>query len=333
MEKKISIIVPVYNGRVYIERCIKSIINQSNFNIDDLEIMLLNDGSTDDSLAILRKYKENYPTTIKLISHRNIGVAKTRNKGIQLAAGSYIMFVDQDDYIDEDFCKVLYEEIIAGDYDAVYSGMKRPDINGRIITRSTYGDTDFSKYMNMSIWAKIHKTSFLRKNNINLFDNPIGEDVAFTFEEYQKSKKIRSIQYCGYNWFYNASSVSNTSQRRLDEGNTVALVNLQNKLISLNRRNEEMGTFFIIMITAYYIFFAGRSSSPKQFMDAVDALMNNLESKYPRYAKNLYLKTAPKGILPVFSIGLKIFMTLYKLKALRVFAYIYCRDKDNGQAA
>ena len=103
MSNKISIIVPIYNTEQYLERCLKSLINQDYKNI---EIILVNDGSDDNSLAICNKYKKNDDRII-VIDKQHTGVSDTRNIGIKRATGDYIGFVDSDDYIDKNMFKKL----------------------------------------------------------------------------------------------------------------------------------------------------------------------------------------------------------------------------------
>ena len=113
---KISIIVPVYNAEKYIGTCIDSILKQTYQNF---ELLLINDGSSDNSLEVLNQYSKK-DKRIRVIDQKNIGVAKTRNKGIQLARGEYIAFIDNDDYIDEDYLEQFMnvcnnQDIVIGD--------------------------------------------------------------------------------------------------------------------------------------------------------------------------------------------------------------------------
>ena len=103
----ISIIVPVYNAEKWIDRCIKSLIKQT---YDDIEIILVNDGSTDTSLSVCKKYAD-IDKRIVVIDKKNSGVSATRNIGIEIAKGEYIQFVDSDDYIDEKMCEMLVNAI------------------------------------------------------------------------------------------------------------------------------------------------------------------------------------------------------------------------------
>ena len=323
--KKITFIIPVYNGERYLERCVDSVMNQVEFDINDIEVLLLDDGSTDGSYELAQRYAQSYPQTVKSIKHANMGVAKTRNKGISLASGEYFAFIDQDDYIDNDFCRVLYTAASEGGYDVVFSGMKRPDENDRIVSKDVYRDTVFARLMCMSVWAKLHKTEFVRRHDIQLFDNKQGEDIAFTFAEFQKTDKMRGLSYCGYNWFYNRESVSNTSQRKLNDGNIDAIIRLQNRLFELDTVKNNMTTFFITMLSAYYIFFSGKGSTYAQFIQGEKEILNNLRDHRPNFMKNPYLFIAPPGILTVFSVGVKCYIILRKLNLMKLFAKIYCK--------
>ena len=95
---KVSVIIPVYNSEKYIEKCINSVLAQTYQNY---EIIVINDGSKDNSGKIMEQLQDKYPDKIKYIEQENMGVAKTRNKGIEIATGDYIAFMDNDDYIEK----------------------------------------------------------------------------------------------------------------------------------------------------------------------------------------------------------------------------------------
>ena len=117
---KFSIIIPCYNTAQYIDKCLESILSQ---NYQDYEIIIINDVSTDNLLAVLAKYKEN--PKIKIFSYQNQGVAQARNEGISKASGEYIMFVDPDDYITPNALRILYEETQKDQYDAIRYGFRK----------------------------------------------------------------------------------------------------------------------------------------------------------------------------------------------------------------
>lgn len=106
--KKVSIIVPVYNMEKYLTECMDSLINQT---LDDIEIIVINDGSKDNSLKILKDYKKKYPDKLKIIDQVNSGISVARNNGLKIATGKYIGFVDSDDYVKKDMFEKLYNQI------------------------------------------------------------------------------------------------------------------------------------------------------------------------------------------------------------------------------
>ncbi len=116
---KVSIIVPVYNVENYLNRCLDSLINQS---FDDIEIICINDGSTDRSLEILKDY-EKKDNRVKIINKENSGVSNCRNKGIKVSNGEYIVFVDSDDWIDIDTYEIMMDNIIKYNADIAVSNI------------------------------------------------------------------------------------------------------------------------------------------------------------------------------------------------------------------
>ena len=120
--KKISVIVPVYNVEDYLERCLHSLVKQT---IEDIEIILINDGSPDNSQKIINCFKEQYPDKIVSVEIENSGVARARNIGLQYATGEYVGFVDSDDYVDVSMFEKLYEKAQEDEADIVASGYTR----------------------------------------------------------------------------------------------------------------------------------------------------------------------------------------------------------------
>ena len=126
-----SIIVPVYNAGIKLERCLESLVNQTE---KDIEIIVINDGSTDDSEQIINKYVEKYSEYIKFYSKKNEGVAKTRNFGIEKATSNYIFFVDADDYIDTNTIKKL-KPYMDDDVDIIKFKLQRVNEQGEILEK------------------------------------------------------------------------------------------------------------------------------------------------------------------------------------------------------
>jgi glycosyltransferase involved in cell wall biosynthesis len=190
---KISVIVPVYNVSRYLTKCIDSILNQT---FKDFELILVDDGSTDNSGTICDDYKNKYEF-IKVIHTKNCGVSNARNVGIEISGGDYITFIDSDDYIDTRFLEILYKLLMEHSADIVIGGCIniRDNINivcdcifsGNVISKSeTYRKMFMQEDIDVSPCGKLYKK--------NLFENlkyPVGE----RYEDIQIIDKI--IEQCG----------------------------------------------------------------------------------------------------------------------------------------
>lgn len=209
MNKKISIIVPIYNVQEYIERALESIVNQTYNN---LEIILINDGSTDSSLKICEKY-EKTDKRIKLISQKNKGLSGARNTGLETATGEYIMFIDPDDTFELDACEKLYKAIEKTNADYVIANYRNMDEDD---TKWKYPVFDLNKYkemkvdiedsatsfyiMNSGVWNKIFRKSFLDSIEVKFIEKLPAEDAIFTTYCFIKANNVHYIPEIVYNY-------------------------------------------------------------------------------------------------------------------------------------
>lgn len=330
MHKKISVIIPVYNamtsGGGYINRCVKSVLNQSNFPMEDIEVLLINDGSKDKSLEVLKSIKKEAPEVIEIIDQENMGVANTRNKGIQLATGEYIMFLDQDDWIDTDYLSTFYNVAKEGEYDVVIGGYCRPNSQGETIKVQKPTNKPFYRYRLIAAWAKIHKTSFLKENDIRFFNNSYGEDFPFTCHENVVTKSYTIIPYIGYNWFFNEESVSNTTQKGLNQKNVDDILKLFEELQRIREKcpSEQMQIYEYMMLRTcvYSLLFSLRSSTEQDFKAAIETLLGWMQV----HCKGLFHKSKVK--IPKFPSGesfltkviIVTFVGLYNINFIRFFS-------------
>lgn len=204
----ISIIVPVYNSERYLTTCLNSIISQT---FSEFELILVNDGSTDNSFGICRFFSIQ-DNRIRLIDKSNGGVSSARNIGIREAVGQFITFIDSDDYVKADYLKQLVENI-GIDCDLIQSGLsfftdgtkeiigaeKLPEYDN--LQRSIVEDcfTMATLPLITSPVAKLYRASIIKKENI-YFDEQLsyGEDRDFNLRFINVAKTAKSISYCGY---------------------------------------------------------------------------------------------------------------------------------------
>ena len=206
---KVSIIIPVYNVEKYIEECMLSAINQT---LDEIEIIAIDDKSTDSSLNILNKYKEKYDFVKVICNEKNMGVATTRNIGIRNAKGEYVYFLDSDDYIDLEAMEICYNKAKENDLDIVtfdaemfrdkeYTGYDLNENYERdkiIKSECISGEDFFNKYHQIggykqSVCLNLYKLEFLIKNNLFFYEGIIGEDELHSFKSFLLAEKLLYI--------------------------------------------------------------------------------------------------------------------------------------------
>ena len=236
---KVSIIVPVYNAEKYIERCVNSLKNQT---LKDIEIILVDDSSTDASLEICNQMAIN-DSRLKVIHKENEGAGLARNAALFIASGEYIGFVDSDDFVEFNMFETLYDKAVMYSSDLVMSGVIFVDGNmfsekGECI-RKTYfekdthfdteealkklrmgivgslpEDADDSKY-GMSIWKNLFKLELIKKNNL-MFQSEreiYSEDALFMIDYISCIKKATGISDAFYNYLRNEDSISKSYKK------------------------------------------------------------------------------------------------------------------------
>ena len=318
----ISVIIPVYNAQDGIKRCVDSLLNQS-FN--NFEIILLNDGSKDNSLNILKEYELKY-SFVRVIDKQNEGVAVTRNKGILLAEGEYTMFMDNDDFVDSDYIETFYQAIHEKKLDLVIGGYKRINQDNQIIFSQDIQQSEWSKYIIMAPWAKVYRTEFLKTNNLEFFDYGIGEDIVFNLAAYKTTDKIGLLDYKGYNWYYNNQSISNTSQRGFSP--KIDILVLFSKILELGKPSE-LEVYYLKRYYVWYLLFSGRSSSDQEFIHQYIRIKEWLkENKLISTISPLSKKV--QGERFQTKISLIVFLSLEKLRLVPLFAKIYCKGKKDN---
>lgn len=219
MKPLISIIVPVYNADQYIDKCIDSIRNQSYTNF---ELLLIDDGSVDNSASICKRYAEE-DSRIKYIYKRNGGVSSARNLGIENATGKWVCFVDSDDYIDSDY--LLNFGVTNDDHITLYAQgykiicqeiiIKEPSKVGIFDKKDAYDILEQSDILNSPVF-KLYNKDIIDNNKLR-FDKTVsyGEDHLFSMDYLKFSNKTVIMDFCGYNYVRHNNSLT---KRNLDIG-------------------------------------------------------------------------------------------------------------------
>ena len=217
MRALVSVIVPIYNREKYLSRCIDSILNQTYKNI---EIILINDGSTDRTKEICDEYKRK-DSRIRVYHIENHGVSYARNLGIKNSNGKYIQFVDSDDYIDEKMIEILVNNI--GEYDMVICGFnlhssyvrkKQPK------SQELYNKIDilnnFSQLLKLGLFSSVVNKLFCKDKIIYLFDENMNhaEDLMFCIKNINYIEGINIIDDCLYNSYLDTPQSLNKSHKK-----------------------------------------------------------------------------------------------------------------------
>lgn len=235
----VSVIVPVYNVEKYLPKCLDSLINQTYQNI---EIICVNDGSTDSSLKVLDEYQKN-DSRIAIIDKENEGVSKARNDALKIAKGDYIMFVDSDDWIDNNTCKIVIQAINKYKCDIVMWPYVR-EIDDKSVKKNIMKKIHIyqtkSAVVNLrrrfigpsndeiahpdnidslcTVWGKLYKRELIFNNDIKFVDiNRIGsyEDGVFNFQVFKDVNSAVFIERYLYHYRRNNKSLTNTYNHNL----------------------------------------------------------------------------------------------------------------------
>jgi len=202
---KFSIIVPMYNIENYIDRCLKSIIDQT---YDNYEVIVVNDGSTDKSLEIASKYTSEI---LKVYTKENGGLSDARNFGLKYATGDYLWFIDGDDYIEsnalEEIAKKLENkksDIVCFSYYSVIGDKKE-----KFVDRILWGEEEYLPLISVNAWSKVYNKKFYLKNNFKFTKGLIYEDLEIIPYILCKAKTISYVCIPLYNYVFRDNSIMN----------------------------------------------------------------------------------------------------------------------------
>lgn len=321
-----SVIIPVYNSEKYIGRCLDSILSQAD---QDFEIILVDDGSSDSSLDIMRKYKERFEDRIVIISQKNAGAGQARNIGIGQASGKYLFFVDNDDYIDADYIKTFVRAAEASRVDMVIGGYKRVNETGKyIFCDKTKADAEWEPFKRLAPWGRIYRRDFIVKNNLKFLNNIVGEDTYFNVLAAVAAAKTEVIGYNGYNWFFNSQSISNTQHvdPKIEDAVLYMLKEIYSALDipSLESRKAAFVEYFYIKTLVFYLLFFGRKFDYKRLINAYDLWFSQLHDWFPNYRKNRFIGLRkPKGEYIKTRLTVACFTAFERVGLIKVFLKLY----------
>ena len=283
---KLSIIVPVYNVEKYLDKCLDSLVNQT---LDDIEIIVVNDGTPDNSQDIIDKYKEKYPKIIKAYKKKNGGLSSARNYGIKKASGRYLAFVDSDDYVDCNMFLKMYNcalekdaSIVVCDTVNVYDDGKETYIKSNL----HYSLDDIKNYIISPPMAcvRIYKKELFEK--VSFKENIFYEDLYLTPSLAALTDKIAFVEEGLYYYYQRSGSIMKqlTFNERLLDIFDVLWHNYNNLY---DKYKDEVEYLYIthLLRTASMRFLNYKDSSKYLMM-----INNIMKEKFPDWKNNVYFK-------------------------------------------
>ena len=212
---KFSLIIPVYNTYDYLRKCLESIVMQK-FDKEKYEAIIINDGSTDNSEAIIKEFQERYPNIIKYIKKENGGVSSARNVGIKKSKGEYLFFVDSDDYLDLEILKQLESATKDSEPDIIRINSRDVKSNGDVIKEIVIKESkneielikNIMKEKSLEVpWGYIFKRSIFVENKLQ-FAPQVHEDFGLIPIVLYKASSIKQLSYIGYNYVERETSLT-----------------------------------------------------------------------------------------------------------------------------
>lgn len=325
---ELSFIVPVYNVEPYIEECLRSILSCS---FENKELIIINDGSTDNSESIILSFVKNY-SFIKYIKKENEGMSSARNAGLEVANGKYCLFIDSDDVIDSNYIFELIKtaeesnaQIVVGDYYEFSTNHKKLRLDKSNFSGSLINETDrLKKILNLeisfAIWNKLYLTSFLKNNNLKFKVGYWFEDLDFVFKCFYKANEIKKANCIFYGYRQRPGSIMKSiSLKILDK--IIIANNLKAFLIAENKyeiyKNDFQILYLKMAFSVLYSCFRYKNNKNKLNAQKVAATIIS-DSNFNHFigeplVNRKYLSLFEKLLYYIFHFRLgKIILILYK---------------------
>ena len=323
---KVSVIIPVYNSENYLEKCLDSVCNQT---LKDIEIICVNDCSTDNSLDILNQYAKKY-SNIKVIDCKvNAGESKARNIGLENAAGEYLAFVDNDDTIDLDFCEKLYKKAKKTNADISKGEARIFEFKNQII-RKYNSKLFFKAYW----WTAIYKRTLITNNNIKFIENyPLGGDVLFLNQALIHADKLELSDEVYYNYHRREDS---GDSRILSLEKIESVLNIQEKIIdNINCNINNLDKIGVLHVYHLCVSSGINYAYRRKTLESLEFCINKT---FSMYAKCLYKKELNEELKKDYTIetdylinndaeGLMKYLKKYDTTQKRFFASMRYKQK------
>lgn len=291
---KISIIIPVYNSEKYLSKCLDSIINQT-FSLKNIEVIIINDGSTDNSEKIIMRYEKKLNIIYK--KQKNEGQSSARNKGIKLAKGKYLTFIDSDDYIDKKMLSIMYKEADNNNLDIITCDLAKVKENSIIHIKDRISNDETRNFIltktgpcNMLIKKEIiDKYNFKFPTNIKKY-----EDIAvIPVLGLKENIKIKHLDTVLYYYNDNDNSVMNINKYTPKLNDIFIAMNLLLDKAQKENNYKKYSSEIEYLFIRHFLMSAGlryiRLGDPEKKVIDIIKIMNNI---FPNWKDNFYYKNS-----------------------------------------
>jgi len=309
---KVSIIVPVYNTENYLKKCLDSLVNQT---LENIEILIVNDGSTDNSQKIIDEYKELYSNKIKIFNKSNGGLSDARNFAIPHTTGEYIGFVDSDDYIELDMFEKMYAlaktknlDLVECNFNWEYPNKIKIDYGIDYLEKK-----DFFLFGRVMVCNKLFKTSIIKDNNITFSKSLNYEDIEFFYNLIPYINNYSLINNSFYHYIQRENSIINNQTKK-----TADIFIILNNIINFYKSNNLFDIYKTELEYLYIRFLLGSSflrivkiKDKNLRKELLNKSINELYSTFPNWKenkllkikskKNIYYKTINKFTFKIYS--------------------------------
>ena len=313
---KISVIVPVYNVYDYLDKCLKSLVNQT---LKDIEILIVNDGSTDKSQEIIDKYSKKYKN-IKAFKKPNSGLSDTRNYALGHVTGEYITFVDSDDYVEPDMYMKMYEKAKSGNYDIVACDINYvyKDHEEKILTdpkKDVINNKDLFINLYPTVCTKIFKKELFLESQLQFKSGVWYEDVEFMYRLLPYVNSFGVIHEAFYNYVQREKSITATVSPKIYDyiKNSNGLVEYYKKNNFYDKYYKELEYVYVRYVYATFVKTC-LGYEYQDYLKAVDEAIKNVHEHFPKYRRNKYFYKSLKGLYMVL-FNKTIAKLLYKVRS------------------
>lgn len=332
---KISVIIPVYNAERYLKECFDSILSQT---FENYEMIVVNDGSTDNSYKIIEEYKEKYSDKFIVLNQENSGQSTARNNALKFVNGKYIAYIDADDYVNDDYLEVLYNEAEKQKSELVICSYNEVTDDRKIINNRNSEDwkiefdNGLSHIFQYCACAKLYATEMLKRYDILFEEGEKMEDNAYGILTNSLAKNPVALSYSGYQYRIHENStmgqiklVGVSTKKKMQKFPFNGIENAIKKVKDIRGEEYDKVLEFIIFKTlaGYLYVFSGKSSKEDQKY-IVDYSNRIIKQYFPNYKRNKYLKLFYLKKVPfMHRAAVVMFKWTYRLGIVYPFVKVY----------